>query len=297
MAKGSPLPLAHDGSGRFLPWLIALMVFLAAVATGAAFAIGGALERWDAGLQGVVTVQLPVPAGDDRLTPDRIDQVLAAIRQSKGVRDATLLDGPTTGNLLKPWLGDRIDPSLLPLPSLVDVRLADGAVLDRAALQARLESLVPGAAVEQRGAWLDRLFYVAHLIELSAGAVVLMIGLVAMTAVVFTTRTGLALHAALIDLLHLMGASDGYIARQFQWHAFRLGLTGGLLGLMMSLIAFGGLKLAAEQGAIPGAGDLMPGLRLPLPAWGAILVLPLAMGLVGLVTARITVLRTLARMP
>ncbi|HLY55686.1 MAG TPA: hypothetical protein VKS60_09020 [Stellaceae bacterium] len=296
MARGSPLPLAADGSGRFLPWLIALMVFLAAAATGGAFAIGGALERWDAGLQGTVTVQLP-PQADARPAPDLVAAALAAIRQMPGVAQAAALDDAATAKLLEPWLGTQVDPSLLPAPVLIDIRVADGAALDRAGLQTRLAAIAPGATVEQRGAWLDRIFYVAHLIEIGAGAVVLLIGLVAMTAVVFTTRTGLALHAGLIDLLHLMGATDAFVARQFQWHAFWLALKGGGIGLVMTVVGFGGLRLAAEQGALPGAGDLVPILRLPLEAWPVILVLPLAMGLVGLVTARITVLRTLARMP
>jgi hypothetical protein len=38
-------------------------------------------------------------------------------------------------------------------------------------------------------------------------------------------------------------------------------------------------------------------LQLPLSSWVVLALLPLVMGLVGLVTARMTVLRTLARMP
>jgi len=296
MSRGTPLPLASDGSGRFLPWLIALMVFLAAAATGGAFALGGMLERWDRGLQGVVTVELP-PSAEGALPAERIAAAVAVIRGMPGVADAAPLDAAATARLLEPWLGDGVDPSLLPVPVLIDVHLDETGGLDRPALQQRLAAIVAGASVEQRGAWLDRVFYVAHLIELAAGAVVLLIGLVAMTAVVFTTRTGLALHAELIDLLHLMGATDFYVARQFQWHAFRLGLSGGGIGLVMTLVVFGALRLAAEQGALPGAADLLPAFRLPLLAWPAILALPPAMGLVGLVTARLTVLRTLARMP
>src|SRR5579862_8291889 len=100
MARGSPLPLAADGSGRFLPWLIALMVFLAAAATGGAFAIGGALERWDAGLQGTVTVQLP-PQADARPAPDLVAAALAAIRQMPGVAQAAALDDAATAKLLE----------------------------------------------------------------------------------------------------------------------------------------------------------------------------------------------------
>ena len=114
---------------------------------------------------------------------------------------------------------------------------------------------------------------------------------------VFTTRTGLALHAPLVDLLHLMGASDRYIAGQFQRHALRLALRGGAIGLIMSLVAYGALRLALERAGVAPGPELMPGFRLPLAAAGSVLVLPLLMGGVAMLTARITVLRSLARMP
>jgi cell division transport system permease protein len=140
------------------------------------------------------------------------------------------------------------------------------------------------------------LFRVADLIEFGAGLVVLLIGAVSVLTVVFTTRTGLMIHAPIVDLLHLMGAADHYIARQFQWHAFRLGLRGGAIGLILALLAFGALRLGAEAGG-SSVADLAPGLRLPILAWVLVGLLPPVMGLVGLVTARLTVLRTLARMP
>jgi cell division transport system permease protein len=125
---------------------------------------------------------------------------------------------------------------------------------------------------------------------------VALIGAVAVSTVIFITRTGLMIHAPIVDLLHAMGAADSYIAGQFQRHAFRLGLRGGIIGLVPALLGFGVIRLAAEQGGSVAA-DLAPGLALPILAWAVLALLPLGMALVGLATARVTVLRTLARMP
>jgi cell division transport system permease protein len=114
--------------------------------------------------------------------------------------------------------------------------------------------------------------------------------------VIFITRTGLMIHAPIVDLLHAMGATDSYIAGQFQRHAFRLGLRGGTIGLVPVLLGLGVIRLAAEQGGSVVA-DLAPGLALPMLAWAVLALLPLGIALVGLATARMTVLRTLARMP
>src|SRR3546814_20799414 len=46
---------------------------------------------------------------------------------------------------------------------------------------------------------------------------------------------GLAAHQRSIELLHMIGAQDPYVARQFQNHALRFGLRGGLIGLLGAL--------------------------------------------------------------
>jgi cell division transport system permease protein len=295
MARRTTLPLDEDGSDRFLPWLIGLMVFLAALATGAGFAIDAALMRWDDGLRGTLTVQLPQPAVGP-LSAASIDQAVALLRGTAGVVSVKALDAQAEAQLLQPWLGESVDAAQLPLPILIDVQRSEDASLDLAGLTQRLAAIVPGATVETHGAWLEQLFRVAWLIEIGAAGIVGLIGLAAVLTVIFTTRTGLMIHAQVVDLLHLMGAADNYIARQFQWHAFRLGLRGGVIGLILALLAFGALRVAAEQGG-NSAADLAPGLRLPIVAWVLVAVLPPVMGLVGLVTARVTVLRILARMP
>ncbi|HUB97680.1 MAG TPA: cell division protein, partial [Stellaceae bacterium] len=69
MMMGRPpidVPFDRDGSGRFLPWLVALMVYLAALAVSGALMLERALDGWDRGLMGTLTVELPpASAGND----------------------------------------------------------------------------------------------------------------------------------------------------------------------------------------------------------------------------------------
>lgn len=297
MARSRDLPLDRDGSARFLPWLIALMVYLAALAIAGGAALHDAVRTWDAGLAGTLTVELPRGANGAGVPQDRVDAALGLLGQIPGIAQATRLDGPAETRLLAPWLGQDVDVQALPLPVLIDVQLKPGVALDSDTLAQRLRIVAPGTTVESHGSWLDRLFRIARLVEIGAGAIVGLIGLVAVITVIFTTRTGLAIHAPVVQLVHLIGASDAYVARQFQWQAFRLGLGGGGIGLVMTLVSFAALKWTAQQGLLPGETALLPAFHLPLAGWIAVLALPLLMGLVGLVTARHTVLRTLGRMP
>ncbi|HEV2677641.1 MAG TPA: cell division protein [Aliidongia sp.] len=297
MARSRDLPLDTDGSTRFLPWLVALMVYLAALTIAGGAALHDAVDSWNAGLAGTLTVELPRGATGAPVPQDRIDAVLAQLGQIPGIAAATRLDASVEKRLLAPWLGQDVDVSVLPLPVLIDVQTRPGVALDPDTLAQRLAIAAPGTRVESHGAWLSRLFRIAGLVQVGAAAIVGIIGFVAVLTVVFTTRTGLAIHAPVVQLVHLIGASDTYVARQFQWHAFRLGLGGGGIGLVMALVSYGALRWTAGQGLLPGEVGLLPSFHLPLLGWIAILALPLAMGLVGLVTARRTVLRTLGRMP
>jgi cell division transport system permease protein len=297
MARQRDLPLDRDGSARFLPWLVALMVYLAALAIAGGAALHEAVQTWDAGLAGTLTVELPRGANGTAVPQDRVDAALKLLGQIPGIAQAAPLDGAAETRLLAPWLGQDIDVSALPLPVLIDVQLKPGAVLDADTLAQQLRIVAPGTTAESHGSWLDRLFRIARLIQIGAGSIVGLIGLIAVMTVVFTTRTGLAIHAPVVQLVHLIGASDAYVARQFQWHAFRLGLGGGGIGLVMALASFAALKWTAQQGLLPSETALLPTFHLPLFGWLAVLALPPVMGLVGLVTARRTVLRTLGRMP
>jgi cell division transport system permease protein len=121
-------------------------------------------------------------------------------------------------------------------------------------------------------------------------------------SIVFATRTGLAIHHGTVEVLHLIGARDSFIAAQFQWPALRLGLRGGLIGLVPALLTLLALSQAAggvapAGTAVGGAISALPQLTLAPWQWAALLLLPLAAGLTALATARLTVLRSLARMP
>src|SRR3546814_9271729 len=96
--------------------------------------------------------------------------------------------------------------------------------------RSRLETLAPGVLVDDHQRWLARLLDFAHAVELMALVVVLLVVLAASIMVAFVTRMGLAAHQRSIELLHMIGAQDSYVARQFQNHALRFGLRGGLIG-------------------------------------------------------------------
>lgn len=293
---GGDIPLRREGTVRLLPWLIAPMVYLAAITLAGMLALHGVLQGWDRGLAGTMTVELP-PA-HDAAGDQAVAQVLRVLRATPGVTEADPIDRAAEDKLLEPFLGTAVTPDELQLPRLIDLRIASGAALDLNALKAQLAAVAPGAVLDDHRLWLDRLYGLALSVEATGLAIVAMVGAASVLTVVFTTRAGLAVHHDVIELLHLMGARDLYIARQFENEAMRLGFSGGLAGVALAALTLWGLGHAAAATAVLGEeAKLLPDLRLVVWQWAALALLPVLAGLAAMLTARFTVMRALSRMP
>jgi cell division transport system permease protein len=301
------LPLDADESSRFLPWTIAFMTYLAALALAGAMGLAVVMARFDSGQTSNMTVEVPpvvsvAEAGDgdagaapkDAGSRDRarIAAALDLLRATPGVIAAEPLDRQEVVKLLEPWLGKTAASSDLPLPTIIDVTVDRAAEIDTGDLGQRLAAAVPGATIDDHGMWFARLTTFVHSVQLVAGLVVALTCLVAVLTVVYVTLSGLAVHHDIIEMLHLIGAEDGFIARQFQGHALKLGLAGAVPGLLLAVLTVELLALAA------GRVDsfLLPNIRLAPEQWVALALVPVAAGIIAMLTARVTVMRRLSRM-
>ena len=292
--RRSDLQLERDSLGRFLPWLIAFMVYLSILAMAGMLSLNNLAERWNKGLVGTLTVQVPPPETATATAKDskRLGAILTVLEKTPGVVRVELLSEDHLMGLLEPWLGAGAVSGDLPLPRLVDVELEGSAEIDAMALQGRLDAIVAGTLVDDHGVWLERLLRLIKTVQALASAVLAFIGLATVGTVVFTTRTGLAIHQDAIEVLHLIGAQDNYIARQFASRALMLGLKGGIISLILALPTLWGL------GYLVGSlqSGMLPDLTLPASGWLVLVSLPLAVALIAMVTARLTVMKTLRKM-
>ncbi|MBX9634706.1 MAG: cell division protein [Magnetospirillum sp.] len=293
--RRSDLPLKGDATSRFLPWLVALMVYLSAVAVAGTFVLAGLVSRWDHDVAGTLTVQVaPVPGeSGEMLTDERVRQAVDLLRRNAGVTAARALDKKQTLALLEPWLGSAEVVKDLPLPRLIDVSIEANSRLDLGDLADRLSQAVPGASLDDHRIWLSRLINLSLTTQWLAIGIVVLIGGVTSATVIYATRTGMAVHKSVIEVLHLIGAHDDYIARQFADRAFALGFAGGVMGLGLAVPTLFAIGWAARR----VEGGFLPQLSLPITGWVVIALLPFAAAALAMYTARLTVHGTLARLP
>ncbi|WP_417819279.1 cell division protein FtsX [Terasakiella sp.] len=285
------VPLDKDPGTRFLPWLIAFMVYLAALSVVATAIMQSVSARWERGVSDTLTVQVP-PGDSVKQDQAQIAGVLKILRAHPAVVLAEPIARSHVVSLLEPWLGNSRALDNMPLPHLIDVSLRSGMDVDGQQLVDAMNKVAPGATMDDHRVWLDRLIRMSQTLEWGAYIVLSLIGFASIGTVFFVTKTGLAIHQDVIEVLHLIGAQDTYIARQFAEHALNLGLRGGLLGLAAAGPTFAGFGYLYRQ--IDSA--LLPDIDIGLWQWVAVMGLPIVAAAMGYLTARVAVLRTLHKM-
>ncbi len=282
------LPLGRDESVRFLPWVLALMVYLAGLGGIGLVVFDGTLRTAQRSLGASLTLQVPADTSKARLAT-----VLATLRQTKGIASVRVLEPAEIARLLKPWLGSLVPLDELPVPRLIDLRIAPAATPDLVTLRRQLASVVPQGRLDDPRPSLEGMRAGARRIESILAAAIagalLLIGLSA----VFAVRTALLVHRSVVELLHLLGAGDAAIAGQFAIRFLWLGLLGGAIGAAAALLTV--VALAGAGGVVQLPAPIISTGTADWRVWAVTIGAVLAAGIIAMASAQVTVLRWLAR--
>src|SRR5579862_2127788 len=201
------LPPGTDQSGHLLPWIVAVLVYLAGLGGIGLIVLDDTRRASEHALETTLTLQVPAEASNARL-----ETVLALLRQTPGIVSVHLLEPAETARLLEPWLGP-LPLDELPVPRLIDLRVDPAAGTDLATLRRQLASVVPDSRLDDHRRWPEGLRAALHRIEgtlaLSVTLALLLIAASAMLAV----DDALMVDRSAIKLLHVLGAADSDIAR------------------------------------------------------------------------------------
>lgn len=286
-ARADDLGLRRALSDRLLPVLVGAVSFLAALALAGLVAADALGRHWRGGAGAALTIQLP---GADAAA---VRHALSALTALPGIAAARALSQEELRDLLRPWLGDEAGEAIaLPLPAVIEARVAEPPP-DLEALGQRLRAIVPGAAIESNALWLRRLSALAGSLQACAVLAMALVTAVAVMVVTVATRAGLAARRDAIEVVHGLGATDGFIAGQFARRTLRLAGGGGLAGMVLALPVLAGLGWLAA----PLTGGTELSAQPPSLLWAGLLVLPLGAAAIGWLTAQATVRRWLRRLP
>lgn len=285
------LPLRERAASRFLPWTIGGLLYVALVALAVAAIADDALRSQGMRVK-MATVTLPSveDAGRDER---QLSGALAVLGEARGVVSAAPVPAEEVAALVEPWLGEGEIGLNLPLPRLIDLTLDPSIDFDREALEQRLRDVVEGATIGAEVVARDRAERFATFIR-AWGAVAGVVALLLNFALVgLITRTSLLSNAKGVELLRCLGASDGYLARQFERHALLSSVQGGLAGFVLAVATVLAILYSSNRMQLADAIEL----HLPALDWLLLACVPPLAALLTLAVARMTALWGLTRSP
>jgi cell division transport system permease protein len=220
------------------------MCFLACLTTGAVYLMNQSASAWMRDIASEVTVQVEAR---ERVDVERqMREVIAFLGKQPGVVAAKPLSLEASAGLLEPWLGSTEGLKSLPVPRMIAVEVDRFSPPDFDALRKGLSAQFKGIALDDHRHWQQQIRTVTRSFALGGFAILALVGIATMAIIVSATRSALASNREIVEVLHFVGATDRFIARQFQKHFLWLGIRAGFFGAGLAALAFFGMPFAME---------------------------------------------------
>lgn len=279
--KPAPLLPEQTVTSVALGAVAAVMSYLASITLGVSLVISTATQAWIAKSASQATVQV---VETERLSAEeQLPAVLAELKRWPQIAEARVLSDEELNALLTPWLGADNLSGNLPIPVMIELIPLPQQSLPTEELRVRLKSVAPGARLNLHQRWRERARAAAQQLNWTIGFMLALIALVTAIVVLFATRAGLSANHEILQILHLIGAQDDFIARRFEWRFLRLTALASLFGY--------GAAAASLYLFLPAAPQMPYAL---LFAWLALV--PCAVVLFGWLMTRHYVIRALHQM-
>ena len=294
MAKKSDFLFNKESSRFFLPWICALMVFIATMVLAGGIATHNSLKLWQKSVAESLTVQIPtyddkgIPRGE--LVYRDIENALMLLRTTPGVLGAIVLNDEQMQELMLPWLGSDAQISELPLPKLIDVSVDGNHPPMLEQLKADLAEKVPDALLDSHRIWLGDLVRFANALLTLIGFVLILLFITIAITVIYTTNATLAIQEYILALVHMLGAKDLYITNRYAWHNFKIALYGSLVGFVLAIPVLCGMIIFLKS----VSGQILQSSLSPIQ-WCYLASVPVAVAALTFITTFKTVWKFLRR--
>jgi cell division transport system permease protein len=292
----APIVPAGSVTGRSLTVVITIMCFLASLTAGAVYMMNQTASAWLRDIASEVTVQIEAKERAD------IDKIVADVTRflstQSGVAQVRALSVAESAQLLEPWLGQTEALKALPVPRLIAVELDRGSPPDFDVLRRALANNFPGVTMDDHRRWQQQIRTVTRSFALGGLAILLLVGAATTAIIVSATKSAMASNRDIVEVLHFVGATDRFIAREFERHFLRLGVRAGVVGAVWATFVFlamptvmelmgGGAVTIAEIRRLVGVATLDP------PGYFLIAIVVLVIAALCMLTSRIGVYRIL----
>ena len=134
-----------------------------------------------------------------------------------------------------------------PLPHALVVRPAGGTQGDVEALARDLDEMQQTALVQLDTAWVERLRSLAELANRAVGIATVLLSLAVVVVIGNTIRLEINNRREEIEVIKLVGGSDGYVRRPFLYLGLCYGLGGGIVAAITTAVGLGLISAPARS--------------------------------------------------
>ena len=264
---------AGSVTGRSLTLVITIMCFLACLTAGAVYMINQSAAAWLREVASEASLQIE-PKGSVAEIEKRVAEIAAFLSRQPGISGVRPLSNKESMDLLEPWLGQTEGLSALPIPRIVALEIDRQSPPDLDKLRDTLKRQYPGTSLDDHRHWQAQIRTVTRSFALGGLAILVLVGAATTAIIISATKSSMASNKDIVEVLHFVGATDRFIAREFEKHFLRLGVRAGMVGAALAMAIFvtmpivmrflgGGAVTQAELSRLVGTGALdLPGFFL-----------------------------------
>ena len=261
----APIVPAGSVTGKSLTLVISIMCFLACLTAGAVYMINQSASAWLRDIASEVTVLVEPKEKID--TEKTLREVVQFLGRQPGIRTARAITIEESAGLLEPWLGSSDALKTLPVPRLISLELDRATPPDFEVLRTGLAKQFKGVSLDDHRQWQQQIRTVTRSFALGGIAILLLVAAATTAIIISATRAAMASNREIVEVLHFVGATDRFIAREFERNFMRVGIRAGLVGAgaamavfalmppLMEVMGGGGVGVADMQRLV-GTGSL-----------------------------------------
>ena len=247
----APIVEAGSVTGRSLTLVISIMCFLACLTAGAVYMMNQSATVWLRNMSNEVTIQIEPRENTD--VEQTVNEVASFLRLRPGIATVNPLDTADTAKLLEPWLGNTTALSELPIPRLIAIEIDASSPPDLERLGVSLQEQFPNATLDDHRKWRQQITTVTRSFALGGLAILALVGAATVAIIISATGSAMAANRDIVEVLNFVGATDRFIAHEFEKHFLTLGIRAGVVGAASAMLVFWLMPMVME---LLGGGGL-----------------------------------------
>ncbi len=282
-----------DLNKGFLPFITAFMVFIASIIFATALIGNNITTNWHKYLKNNITIQI-LPdlkaKNPKKEIENRINNIVSILKQTPGIKSYSVISNEETTNLLKPWIGTfKLD---IPLPRIINIETSTTALLNSSMLQKEIENYSKNIKFETYSNWMYELQTSIRAVQILLGLIVFIILITTAITISYTTQSGFNINKKVINIMHMVGATNNYIAKQFSKRMMNLALIGGISGYLFSCLIIFMIKTSTYY----ITNKVIINFDFPITIYLYVLIIPIIAGVIAKISAILTINKKLKNM-